>query len=246
MMQDDLLRIGESLLVSADWPLSKGMEEYKEVLLGGTCSSGETRISSHFLLGSVLFVSCVLRRLMQFLRIICPFSVLTTYDLGFTSSKTTAFLSQHFASSTLTMSFLENTFNIFVCLSEFVFCLFWRAFCFCLTVALLISVTVYGFPVPSSLCHGCVCMCVSRCLWVCVIEADWLQLRVITWAILDPVTLSPIVRSLQCLPHAGRWIRSVPDSCFRDSRALPFPGLRTLGCPLLPCVTRLCLWRAPP
>ncbi len=26
----------------------------------------------------------------------------------------------------------------------------------------------------------CVCVCVSRCLWVCVIEADSLQLRVIT------------------------------------------------------------------
>ncbi len=40
------------------------------------------------------------------------------------------------------------------------------------------AVTVHGFPVPSSPCL--VCVRVSRCLWVCVIEADSLQLRVIT------------------------------------------------------------------
>ncbi len=114
-MRDDLLSIGESSLVSAEWSLTKGMEEDKEdCMLGGTCSSGETWIYSSFLSCSVLFVSCVLRRLLRFLRRICPFSVLTTYDLGFTSSKTTAFLSQQFASSTLTMSFFENTFSIFV------------------------------------------------------------------------------------------------------------------------------------
>ncbi len=61
MMRDDILSIGESSLVSADWPLSNGMEECKEDLLGGTCSSGETRISSPFLSGSVLFVSCVFK-----------------------------------------------------------------------------------------------------------------------------------------------------------------------------------------
>ncbi len=85
------------------------------------------------------------------------------------------------------------------------------------------SVTVHGFPVPSSPCHMCVC--VSR--WMCVIEADSLQLRVITWAILDPVTLSPFVRSLQCLPCSGRRIRSIPV----PGSAIPvpccFPGLRT-------------------
>ncbi len=33
---------------------------------------------------------------------------------------------------------------------------------------------------PHRVLSVCVCVCVSRCLWVCVIEADSLQLRVIT------------------------------------------------------------------
>ncbi len=101
-------------------------------------------------------------------------------------------------------------------------------------------VTVHGLTVSSSLC----CVCV----WVCLIEADSLQLRIIYRAILDPVTLSFVVRSLDCLPCPGQWFPSVPAPWFRDSRSLPFPGLhhRTLGSPLFPCATCPNLWRAQP
>ncbi len=60
---------------------------------------------------------------------------------------------------------------------------------------------------------------------MCVIEADSLQLRVITWAILDPVTLSPFVRSLQCLQCSGRRIRSVPVPGSAIPEPCCFPGL---------------------
>ncbi len=40
-----------------------------------------------------------------------------------------------------------------------------------------VSVTVHRLTVPSSLCCVCVCACV--CVWVCLIEADSLQLRII-------------------------------------------------------------------
>lgn len=87
MICDDLLNIGGSL-VSAERPLSRGTEdEDQDCVLHGTRSSGETRISSPILPVSVLLVSCVSRRLLRFLHRICPFSVLTTYDLGLTSSK---------------------------------------------------------------------------------------------------------------------------------------------------------------
>ncbi len=49
----------------------------------------------------------------------------------------------------------------------------------------------------------CVCVCVSRCLWVCVIEADSLQLRVITVGYIRSCHAVSLVRSLQCLPCSG-------------------------------------------
>ncbi len=39
------------------------------------------------------------------------------------------------------------------------------------------TVTVHGLTIPSSLC--CVCVCAGVCVWVCLIEADSLQLRII-------------------------------------------------------------------
>ncbi len=73
----------------------------------------------------------------------------------------------------------------------------------------------------------CVCVCVSRCLWVCVIEADSLQLRVITVGYIRSCHAVSLVRSLQCLPCSG-WRfgpflfpgSAIPEPCC-------FPGLRT-------------------
>ncbi len=82
----------------------------------------------------------------------------------------------------------------------------------------------------------CVCVCVSRCLWVCVIEADSRQLRVITVGLY--LFLS---RSLLCQILAVFAVNVYGPFWFRDSWALLLPGLRSpdLGCPLLPCATRL-------
>ncbi len=82
-----------------------------------------------------------------------------------------------------------------------------------------------------------VCICVSRCLWVCVIEADSLQLRVITvglYLFLSRSLLCQILAVFAVVVYGPFW--------FRDSWALLLPGLRSpdLGCPLLPCATRLC------
>ncbi len=46
---------------------------------------------------------------------------------------------------------------------------------------------------PHRVLSVCVCVCVSRCLWVCVIEADSLQLRVITVGLYQFLS-----RSLSC------------------------------------------------
>ncbi len=82
----------------------------------------------------------------------------------------------------------------------------------------------------------CVCVCVSRCLWVCVIEADSLQLSVITvglYLFLSRSLLCQILAVFAVVVYGPFW--------FRDSWALLLPGLRSpdLGCPLLPCATRL-------
>ncbi len=98
-----------------------------------------------------------------------------------------------------------------------------------------------------------VCVCVSRCLWVCVIEADSLQLRVITVGLY--LSLS---RSLLCqiLAVCGRRLRGVSGSWFPrflSPAAFLDSDRRRLVCPLLPCATRLspygklsfCLRKAP-
>ncbi len=90
---------------------------------------------------------------------------------------------------------------------------------------------------PHRVLSVCVCVCVSRCLWVCVIEADSLQLRVITVGLYLFLSRSLFVRSLQCL-RSSFTVRSgsaIPEPCcFLDS------DHRTFGCPLLPCATRVC------
>ncbi len=85
----------------------------------------------------------------------------------------------------------------------------------------------------------CVCVCAGVCVWVFLIEADSLQLRIIYRGYIRSCPLSCVVRSSDCLPCHGLWFPSVPASWFRDSCSLPFPGLyhRTLGCPLFPCAT---------
>ncbi len=89
---------------------------------------------------------------------------------------------------------------------------------------------------PHRVLSVCVCVCVIRCLWVCVIEADSLQLRVITvglYLFLSRSLLCQILAVFAVVVYGPFW--------FRDSWALLLPGLRSpdLGCPLLPCATRL-------
>ncbi len=89
---------------------------------------------------------------------------------------------------------------------------------------------------PHRVLSVCVCVCVSRCLWVCVIEADSLRLRVITvglYLFLSRSLLCQILAVFAVVVYGPFW--------FRDSWALLLPGLRSpdLGCPLLPCATRL-------
>ncbi len=90
---------------------------------------------------------------------------------------------------------------------------------------------------PHRVLSVCVCVCVSRCLWVCVIEANSLQLRVITIGLYQFLS-----RSLLCQILAVFAVDVYGPFWFRDSWALLLPGLRSpdLGCPLLPCATRLC------
>ncbi len=73
----------------------------------------------------------------------------------------------------------------------------------------------------------CVCVCVSRCLWVCVIEADSLQLRVITVGYFRSCHAVSLFRSLQCLPCSGQRFRSVPVPGSVIPEPCCFPGLRT-------------------
>ncbi len=80
---------------------------------------------------------------------------------------------------------------------------------------------------PHRVLSVCVCVCVSRCLWVCVIEANSLQLRVITIGLYQFLSRSP---SCQILAVCGRRLRGVSGSWFLVS-AIPepccFPGLRS-------------------
>ncbi len=99
-----------------------------------------------------------------------------------------------------------------------------------------LTVTVHGFPVPSSPCLVCVRVRMCEQVSVCVIEADSLQLRVITvglYLFLSRSLLCQILAVFAVVVYGPFW--------FRDSWALLLPGLRSpdLGCPLLPCATRL-------
>ncbi len=106
---------------------------------------------------------------------------------------------------------------------------------------------------PHRVLSVCVCVCVSRCLWVRVIEANSLQLRVITIGLYQFLS-----RSLSCqiLAVCGRRLRGVSGSWFPrflSPAAFLDSDRRRLVCPLLPCATRLspygklrfCLRRAP-
>ncbi len=101
--------------------------------------------------------------------------------------------------------------------------------------------------------HRVLSVCVSRCLWVCVIEANSLQLRVITIGLYQFLSRSP---SCQILAVCGRRLRGVSGSWFPrflSPAAFLDSDRRRLVCPLLPCATRLspygklrfCLRKAP-
>ncbi len=107
---------------------------------------------------------------------------------------------------------------------------------------------------PHRVLSVCVCVCVSRCLWVCVIEANSLQLRVITIGLYQFLSRSP---SCQILAVCGRRLRGVSGSWFPrflSPAAFLDSDRRRLVCPLLPCATclspygklRFCLRKAPP
>ncbi len=92
---------------------------------------------------------------------------------------------------------------------------------------------------PHRVLSVCVCVCVSRCLWVRVIEANSLQLRVITIGLYQFLS-----RSLSCqiLAVCGRRLRGVSGSWFLrflSPAAFLDSDRRRLVCPLLPCATRL-------
>ncbi len=70
---------------------------------------------------------------------------------------------------------------------------------------------------PHRVLSVCVCVCVSRCLWVCVIEANSLQLRVITIGLYQFLSRSP---SCQILAVCGRRYEAFLVPGFRDSWAL--------------------------
>ncbi len=128
---------------------------------------------------------------------------------------------------------------------------------------------------PHRVLSVCVCVCVSRCLWVCVIEADSLQLRVITVGLYLFLSRSLLCQILAVfavdvygpflVPRflSPAFLDSIPEPCcFLDSDrrtlaahcfpALPASALRKA--PLLPTKSsvsaygklRLCLRRAPP
>ncbi len=90
---------------------------------------------------------------------------------------------------------------------------------------------------PHRVLSVCVCVCVSRCLWVCVIEANSLQLRVITIGLYQFLSRSP---SCQILAVCGRRLRGVSGSWFPrflSPAAFLDSDRRPLVCPLLPCAT---------
>ncbi len=78
---------------------------------------------------------------------------------------------------------------------------------------------------PHRVLSVCVCVCVSRCLWVCVIEANSLQLRVITIGLYQFLSRSPscqilAVRGRRLRGVSGSWFSAIPEPCC-------FPGLRS-------------------
>ncbi len=102
---------------------------------------------------------------------------------------------------------------------------------------------------PHRVLSVCVCVCVSRCLWVCVIEADSLQLRVITVGLYLFLSRSPL--SDPC-SVCGRRLRSVLVPRFLSPAASwtpiagPWLPIASLRYPPQPYgKLRICLRKAP-
>ncbi len=118
-------------------------------------------------------------------------------------------------------------------------------------ITLIVSRFMGSRSRPHRVLSVCVCVCVSRCLWVRVIEANSLQLRVITIGLYQFLS-----RSLYCQILAVFAVVVYGPFWFRDSWALLLPGLRSpdlwlpiasLRYPPMPYgKLRFCLRKAPP
>ncbi len=100
--------------------------------------------------------------------------------------------------------------------------LWWSNSIICKTGALFMSRFMGSRSHPHRVLSVCMCVCVSRCLWVCVIEANSLQLRVITIGLYQFLSRSPscqILAVFAVVVYGPFW--------FRDSWALLLPGLRS-------------------
>ncbi len=108
---------------------------------------------------------------------------------------------------------------------------------------------------PHRVLSVCVCVCVSRCLWVCVIEADSLQLRIITvglYLFLSRSLLCQILAVFAVDVYGPFWflvprflspafLDSIPEPCcFLDS------DRRTLAAHCFPALHASALRKAPP
>ncbi len=95
---------------------------------------------------------------------------------------------------------------------------------------------------PHRVLSVCVCVCVSRCLWVCVIEADSLQLRVITVGLYLFLSRSLLCQILAvfAVVVTVRSGSAIPEPCcFLDS------DRRTLAAHCFPALPASALRKAP-
>ncbi len=106
---------------------------------------------------------------------------------------------------------------------------------------------------PHRVLSVCVCVCVSRCLWVCVIEADSLQLRVITvglYLFLSRSLFCQILAVFAVDVYGPFWFlvpRFLSPAASWTPIAGPWLPIASLRYPPLPYgKLRFCLWKAPP
>ncbi len=95
---------------------------------------------------------------------------------------------------------------------------------------------------PHRVLSVCVCVCVSRCMWVCVIEVDSRQLRVITvglYLFLSRSLLCQILAVFAVDVYGPFWFRDPEPCCFLDS------DRRTLAAHCFPALPALALRKAP-